>query len=844
MTNEIRSGNTEAANTLATQLIRDDRYYMPAWAVMVDSLAKLGQGDRVRTLLVNLAEDPALPAEDKADLIRLLTENGAASEGAKLLATLPANDNETIRLRASVAAASGDTSTARTLMAQALTADPTNTGLRLQFVDLLMQADRGADARAQLDQLTGSKLPLTASESLTAAKDYLALRLPNEAEAIAKQLLAGQPQNVEALGVNAQAEKMLAGGAGTTTASSPEVRPDQASISDTLRLASAALEKKDFASALSLARGGLVKDSVNPRLHEAAARALAGLTQYDQAVDEIAAAAGSQPDSREAFAVFVDLFPDADSAAKGLGYAGRLLSINPALSDWSMGRLAEKTGQADLALRYYADGITAANRLTDPTAAKESLYGAVLAVDALKKDTAAIKKAADQFAKDGNYAMGVRLAAAGHLLEVGDRAAAEEQLTILSDSLSTTGVAPRITLAVAQNWMALGQPDRARALIEKQISAGNRDPQLLAADASLVQQSDPSRALAIVQQLSQQDSTNPQYKVALAEMQAATGDDAAAFRTLDDARSLGETGRQLATTARLRILISTGLLKEAADELAAHPSPTKDDFPSMLAIGQAWAEVHDPASARKILIAIPSYAAENTAARIALANLDLEAGDAAAAVAGLKAITPASPDDASQVAGALFHAYIRAGDPGAALDLAKAQRNQTTPGTAAYRAATLYAVAAAREGRRFDDAVNLLLSLDGDSQKASAPDLALLNLLRNKPADAAAIADSIPDIAPAYSRSTLKLLGGTPASDTSALLSRGSPAAVYAALSTFSADKQKSAMKQIAENPHVFAGDVARLLDELGTAPDSAGGALRTGSCATTARIRLDDDRD
>ncbi len=381
LTNEIRSGNSEAANTLASQLMRDDRYYMPAWAVTVDSLNKLGQSDRVRTLLVNLAEDPALPAENKSDLIRLLAENNLAAEAAKLLATLPPDDSETIRLKASVAASAGDTANARVLMAQALAADPNNTSLRLQFADLLMQADRAADARAELDQLVSAKLPLTVSESLHVGNDYLSLRLPNQAAAIAKQLLAAQPQNVEALTLSQQSQKMLAGtesGGGGTTQTAVDIRPDQATVGDTFRLAAAALAKKDFASALSLARTGLAKDSGNANLHLVAARALGGLGQYDQAVDEIAAAAGTQPDSPMAFSVFVDLFPDADSSAKGLAFAGRLLSINPSLGDWAMGRLAEKSGQPDLALRYYNDGISSTNRVTDPTAAKEALYGAVL----------------------------------------------------------------------------------------------------------------------------------------------------------------------------------------------------------------------------------------------------------------------------------------------------------------------------------------------------------------------------------------------------------------------------------------------------------------------------------
>ena len=60
-----------------------------------------------------------------------------------------------------------------------------------------------------------------------------------------------------------------------------------------------------------------------------------------------------------------------------------------------MGRLAEgNSGQADLGMQYYNDGIANANRTTDPTGAKEVLYGAVmnLHVQRPQKDSAAIKK--------------------------------------------------------------------------------------------------------------------------------------------------------------------------------------------------------------------------------------------------------------------------------------------------------------------------------------------------------------------------------------------------------------------------------------------------------------------
>ncbi len=492
LTNEIRSGNTEAATTLAAQLLRDDRYYMTAWAVTIDSLRKAGQSDRARGLLTSLAEDPALPAEAKPDLIRLLAENNAAFAANSLLNTLPAADPETTRLKASVAAASGDNANALALMSQALSTDTGNAALRLQYADLLLTTNRAADARAQLDLLAQSQTPLTGDESLHLARNYLALRLPAQSAAITQKLLAAQPQNGEARALDEQAHTLLTGGPAAPAAPT-EVAADDATIDDTLHLATAALSKKDYSTALSLARGALGKDATNPRLHEVAARALAGLGQIDQAVEEVASAAGAQPDSPAAFSVFVSLFPDPDAAAKGLAYAGRLVSINPALGGWAMGRLAETSGQPDLALRYYNDGLSSTNRVTDPTAAKQELYTAILALNTSRKDAAGLQKSAEQFAQDRPFAISVRLTAAGDLLSLGDRSAAEQQLTILTDALSPTANSPRVTLAVAQSWLAFGHPDRARTLIEKQIAAGNKDPQLLAADASLLQQSDPPR---------------------------------------------------------------------------------------------------------------------------------------------------------------------------------------------------------------------------------------------------------------------------------------------------------------------------------------------------------------
>src|SRR6202000_1948417 len=119
-----------------------------------------------------------------------------------------------------------------------------------------------------------------------------------------------------------------------------------------------------------------------------------------------------------------------------------------------------------------------------------------------------------------------------------------------------------------------------------------------------------------------------------------------------DARAMGETGRELAMGARLRLLISLGLLKDAAEGLASPAgqqtggtaqSPRQNDYASMLAIGQAWVEVRRPEEARRILAGIPSYAGEYGAAQVSLASLDLEEGRADAAVKSLEKLQAVAP---------------------------------------------------------------------------------------------------------------------------------------------------------------------------------------------------------
>jgi tetratricopeptide (TPR) repeat protein len=805
---QVRAAQTDAAVLLATQMVADDPYYIPARKVVVQDLRKHGQFERARNMLLALAADPDLPMESKPDLIDLLLDNGAPEAAQEVLATLPPNDETTKRLRANVLAKAHKFGEAQALMSKEVAAKPQDIDLRLRYAQLLLQARLPADARAQLDFVAaaGSRNPLAPDDWLRVARGYLFLRLPEQAIAATRQALAAQPKSVEAQSLQREAQAMLTGAPATQEAIA--VNPDQATSADNIRLAKAAFDRKDYEGTLSIARAGLSRDAGNVPLHHLAARALAALKQYDQAVAEVIAAAQTQKQSPQSFAVFVELFPPED-ALKGLGFGSALTSINPALGNWAMGKLAEASGNTSAALKYYRTGISDATKTNDPGTAKDLLFQTVLALDAQKKDVAAIKADADTFARDPNFTVGIRVLASDHLRVLGDSAAAAEQLEKLGDVLAASP-ATKVILMVCQRWQLLNHPERAMALLEKNLASSKRDPDLLAAYASLLEATDPARALKVREEIVAADPNNPQHKIALAQAQAAAGDEAAAFRTLDETRALGETGRTMATAARLRMLITMGLLHEASGELASDKSAA-DDFASMLAIGQAWAQLNKPDDARKILAAIPPYANEYAAAVGTIAALDSAAGKYDVAIAALSRQPALAPE--------LFQTYLRAGNPQAALDLAKKQRERFSPSTPPWRTWTVFAATAAREGKDYDEAVSLLTSLDPEAKKAAAFDIALLQLLQNKPEDAVATAASVTEDIPTFNRSTVLLLANSrqPLPTKAALLMTAAPAStVYAYLAQH---PHQADLAGIEKNSRVIPGDIDSLLADTQSDP-------------------------
>ncbi len=814
LTNDIQAGNIAEAQQLATQMNQDDRYFMPAWAVTCENLRQHGQEDQAQRMLASLAADPDLPPEARPDLVTLLVSMRATTAADALLQSLPPNDPSTLRLRAQSAVAAGNVTLARGLLETAVKGDPKNVAMRLEYASLLANAGFNGDARAQLDEIV--KGPVTPEEALRVARGYITLRLPDQAQAVLKPVLAQHPGHVEASSLQAQATAMKTG----TPVASNAINPDQATPAETLHIAQQALNQKDPTRALTVARNGLAKDATNWGLHLVAGQALGTLGKTDQAVEEVVAAAAAQPNNLECYATFVSLFPTADAARNGLGFTGKLETINAAMADWTMGKLAEASGQPDMARKYFVAGLDATNRLTEPRAAKDALYTAIITLEASRKDAAAVAKAADLYAgKDTFFAAGIRMLATDQLMALGDRAAAEAQADRITESLPKDA-SSNVILALVQRRVGMGQQDKARALLEPRISGDNADPRLLDAYASLLQETDPAAALKARQALVKRDPQNPQYRVALAETMAQLGDAPGALATLEEVRAMGETGRELATAARIRYLISMGLLKTAEEELAGIKGATQD-YASQLAVGRGWLELKKPEEARKALDAIPPYAAEYAPAQIALAAINTEAGNTDASVKALTDLSKTSPAAAQQASVPLFHTLIRAGKQSVAMELARSQREQLPPNSSEWRTWTLLSAMAAREGKDYDAAVQMLDSLDAETRAASALDVALLRLLQGKKEEALAAAKSLKNDAPSYNQTFVGEVAGNDKGN-GKTLSDGMPSVVLATLASLPADQRAGQLDALSKNSHVFAGDLQTLLNEVGNGDDSA----------------------
>lgn len=819
---EIQKGSTEAAAATAAQVLRENRYNFEAWQVTIDALRRRGQPDRARQLLVSFANETSaataggaeLPPDRRTELARFLARNGLPQEAQALLGAPDDRDSASLALRAVIADSRGDDAQARALMGRAVAADPAKIEYRLHLADLLLRAGLTADVRTQLDAIVTNQKTLSVDERIAVAERYLRVRLPARALELLK---ADSPASGRVAELARNAQAMLAG---ESAPPQPAVAPADMTPADALRLGTAALNEKKYDQALTFARQALQQEKTQHQaaLHQLAARALAALNQPAEALDHAVAAATAEPNRAEPYRTYISLFPG-ENAARGISHGGRFTAINPAFGNWAMGQLAEASGQADLALTFYNSGVEAAIRIVDPRPAREQLYQAILALYARRNDAAAIRRVADAFsAADSASAPGVRLLATERLLAMGDRAAATQQLDALTATIDKDSL-PRLVLAVASAWLTLEKPDKALALMEKQVAGAPTQPDLLDAYATLLGQMrtvDPAnldKALDLRKKLAALVPGEPRFRVSLADLHAAAGDYPAAFAALDQAAALGDTGAQLASAARIRQLISLGLLHDAADLLQSRSS-REDDFASMLAVAQAWAQLDKHDDARKMAAAIPAYAAEFPHARVLLAALDTDKGDFASAVASLTQVAATSGEYAAIVAPQLFLAHVRAGDAQAALDLALRQKALWPDNTPQSRYWTTLAATAAREGKKYPDAIALLAALDPESRKSAALDIALMNLLQGKPVDSADLADN----GPAFNASTFTLLAGKP-TPSDRLLSAGLPSAVLAVLATTPAPQHASALQQLAQNPRIIPADIQTLLASLGNDP-------------------------
>jgi predicted Zn-dependent protease len=824
---EERKGTPEAAAVTAAQVLREDRFDYRALKITVEAMNKKGQSDRAQQMLLALAADPQLPTDQCANLARLLALNGKPADARKLLARLPENDTGTFNLRALIAAASGNPVEARALMARAVAADPDDVDLRLRYAELLAQNDLAADFRAQLEAIVASKKNLTAQQTMAVARNFLRVRLPARAIELLKPLLDNQPPLPEAQALAQDAQNMLAGASVGQASAALDVQ--HATMADLLRQAAALLREKKFDEALTTANTAIAKDKAVSAAHQLAALAHAGRNETAQAIDEAVTATALDANNPEPYRTFVSLFPTADAARKGLASGSRFETINPALGYWAMGQLAERSEQPEAALGFYTVGLEATSRLTDPRSARDVLYRSLQTQNAQRKDAAAIRKTADNFAiMEGGFSPTARLVAAEKLQAVGDRAAAGQQLDSLGARFGPL-TPPSIVLMVATAWLDLEQPDKALALVDKQVNATQNEPvpELLDGYARLqARTGDLDKALETRQKLCAVSPADPKLRIALAEAQAATGDVPAARQTLKDAEALGDAGRQFAETARLRLDVSMGLLYHVGEKLKETSAAARpDDFASMLSVAQAWAQLKKFDEARKMAATIPSYAVEYPTAQVLMAAIDTDKGDYAAAIKTLNALAGHDAQGAAVAAPQLLITHLRAGDAKAALDLATRQRADYADNTPQARYWTTLAATAAREGRQFDAAVTLLNTLDGESRRAASLDIALMQLLQGKPADAAIAA--LADDSPAFNRTTFALLAGkTPDKDNSAkLIEGGLPSSALAALGSMTPDKIPAALAQLEKNPNLFADDIRTLVADLGANP---GAQLRT----------------
>lgn len=810
LTYTLQSRESQAAAqnaaALATKLIFEDRYYMPAWDVRVMSLRRENRLDDARRALRELAGDAGLPEESKPMLVRLLMSVDELETARTLLAGIKTepSDTATVNLKADLLVAGGNITAARQMLAEAVTANPDNAALRLAYAEILLRVSMNLDARRELDQV--AKRELSSDQALRLARAYVILRLPEPARVVVERVLKNESQNADALGLSARIASLVKGGTPDLT----RLAGDESSVSDLVRLGAIAVQQKNYAQALTLARNGLARENANVPLRLIEARALFALKQVDEATDALATAAKAAPEASQPYEVLVELFQD--DTRTGMAHAGKLAPHNQALANWAMGRLALRGRKFEQAGRYLEDALAAAGTSANPARTRELVYSAMERLAAQSQEDPGYSKAIDRLAADREYGVSLRIAAAEHFLTRGNPAAARDQLAKI-DTPAAKLPGPLANL-LATRWAGAGDPQRGLDIITARRDA--QQPTMLALQATLLQQAGQSeRALAVLAQLIKAEPTNPAHYLMQARVQAGAGDYPAALATLKACEGLGETAALAATTTRIAILTNLGLLQAAGEELQARGARFHaEDHAATLALGQSWLALGRMEEAQRVLRTIPRYAAEWPAAQIALAGIASDAGRHEEALRLLRELSEQlGSARASGVASPTVIALLRAGKTAEATKLALEYRAQAPANSPEQLTWTLMAAGAAREDRKYEAAAELIAGVRGGNA-----DLALLHLLAGKNEAAAAAAEAAADRAPRFDRSFVRLLTRPETRPPAELVTSGSPAAVLAALAATPPAQWKDFAQQ---RTSMFRGDLSGIIAQAGTRPDA-----------------------
>ena len=225
----------------------------------------------------------------------------------------------------------------------------------------------------------------------------------------------------------------------------------------------------------------------------------------------------------------------------------------------------------------------------------------------------------------------------------------------LQGRLESFSTYPR--MARAFELIQQGKLDEAADWLQSAIKEDpTRVPPLVQLAELRLRQERPADAVAAAHRAVDLRPADPELQWLLARSQAAAGDYAGALAAVDQALGQGmwTTGlknpeRQRAEAARVGYLLELGRADAAAEALAALPEPTADD---LLRLGDLFYGRGDLARAatafrRARQAASQDDGADWIKATRRLAETEIKAGDAAAAIAALQALVERRPGDAA-----------------------------------------------------------------------------------------------------------------------------------------------------------------------------------------------------